>query len=69
MGYVLYPFLCASWWWLRAANNNNNAYAVGSSGSNNNNNVNNSGAVPLGSSHVRQSNHKVKSGQEERRRT
>lgn len=52
---------CASWWWLRSANNNNNFNNVNTNGNNNNNNANNSGALPLGSSLVRQSSQMVKS--------
>ena len=59
----------ASRWWLRAASSINGAYAVGSSGSYTSDSVDTSWDVPLGFSHARQSNHKVKSGQEERRRT
>ncbi len=59
----------ASVWWLRAANNGYAFYTVHSDGSYNNHNAYISAAVPLGFSHARQSNHKVKSGQGERRRT
>ena len=61
-------FVCAGVWWLRAAYSGTNFYAVNSNGGSYYYNANGAFAVPLGFSHVRQSNHKAKSEQEERRR-